>query len=73
VLWVFWIVLLVALVVITPLMVALVVLTGKEMSAGFYATLAICAGMLLSFFPLLRVVRRNRPRRFDGRAGYPGT
>jgi hypothetical protein len=70
-LWVTWIVLLVGLVIVTPLGIAVVVIQGKEMSAGFYGAFAICVGLLLGFFPLLRLVRRNRPRRFDGREGYP--
>jgi hypothetical protein len=70
-LWVTWIVLMVALLIVTPLMIAVVFIEGAEMSAGFFATLAICVGLLLGFFPLLRLVRRNRPRPFDGREGYP--
>jgi hypothetical protein len=69
-LWVTWIVLMVALLIVTPLGVAAVVIGGAEMSAGAYSAFAICAGLLLGFFPLLRLVRRNRPRRFDGREGY---
>jgi hypothetical protein len=70
-LWVTWIVSLVVLVIITPLGIATVAIEGKEMSASFHSALAICVGLLLGFFPFLRLVRRNRPRRFDGREGYP--
>jgi hypothetical protein len=69
-LWVTWIVILAGLVIVAPLMIAVVFIEGTEKSAGFYATLAILVGLLLGFFPLLRLVRRNRPRRFDGREGY---
>ena len=44
---------------------------GKDMSAGTLGMLAVCLGLLLAFYPLLRLVRRNRPHRFDGREGYP--
>jgi hypothetical protein len=70
-LWVTWIVLLAALLVVTPLALLLLVIAafrGEEISAGFIASAAICLGMLLGFFPLLRLVRRNRPRRFDPRS-----
>lgn len=70
-LWVLWIVLLVGLVVVTPLGIVVMVTEGKEMSAGFYSAFAICIGIVLGFFPLLRLIRRNRPRHFDGLDGYP--
>jgi hypothetical protein len=70
-LWIGWIAILIGLCVVTPLAIAVVVIEGKEMSPGALGALAVCAAMVLAFFPLLRLVRRNRPRRFDARAGYP--
>jgi hypothetical protein len=69
-LWVTWIAILAGLFIVAPLMIAVVFIEDTEKSAGFYATLAILIGLMLGFFPLLRLVRRNRPRRFDGSEGY---
>lgn len=70
-LWVSYVVILAALVVITPLGVALMIFlsrSGEHVAAGFTASLAICLGFLFSIGPLWRLVRRNRPQVFDPRA-----
>ena len=72
-LWMTWIAILAGLCLIAPLAVAVIVIEGKDMSPGTLGTLAVCAGMVLAFFPLLRLIRRNRPQRFDGREGTPAT
>ncbi len=70
-LWIGWLAILVGICLIAPLGVAVVVAEGKDMTPGTLGALAVCAGLVLAFFPLLRLIRRNRPRRFDGSAGYP--
>jgi hypothetical protein len=70
-LWIAWLVILAVICLVLPLGIAVVVIEGHEMSLGLLVTLSACLAMVLAFFPLLRMVRRNKPRRFDGSEGYP--
>jgi hypothetical protein len=70
-LWIAWIVLAAAIVIATPLLVILVVALwsrGEEISVSTMLAAVFCLSILLGIFPLVRVIRRNRPRPFDPRA-----
>jgi hypothetical protein len=70
-LWVGWIVIAAAIVLATPfiLLVAVALWTeGEEPSVSTVLALAFCLAMLLGIVPLVRIIRRNRPRSLDPRA-----
>ena len=72
--WITWIVILIGLLIVTPFGLIVLVVTaieGQVMSAGFFTSLAICLGLVLGIIPIWGIVKRNRPRPFDGRAGRP--
>ena len=70
-LWAFWIAIVAGGFIVAPLVVAAVIVGGKDISAGSLGALAVCVAMLAGFFPLLKLVGRNRPQRFEAREGYP--
>jgi hypothetical protein len=70
-LWALWVAVLFSLPAFALLGIVAIATQGKDMSAGTLGMLVACFGLLLAFYPLLRLVRRNRPHRFDGREGYP--
>jgi hypothetical protein len=70
-LWIGYLVALAALAIITPLgivWVAWMTLRGGQTSSGFMASLLVCIGFLFGIVPMWRLVRRNRPHRFDPRS-----
>ena len=67
-LWVTWHVLLALVLVVTPLAFAAMIYAqahDRELSPNFFIQLAVCAGVFFAFFPILRLIRRNRPQVFD--------
>jgi len=69
-LWVGWIAIAVAIVLVTPFILFVVIaLWVREEGISVSAVLALvfCLSILLGIVPLARIIRRNRPRPFDQR------
>ncbi len=70
-LWVSWAAILVGVVIVTPLallMITVSLFKGTGTPGPLLVTTAVLLGILASLLPLVRALRRNRPRRFDPRA-----
>ncbi len=74
--WWFWIALLVAVALVTPLALAIVVIelaSGRSFPAQGLITLGIVLATFLGLFGYIRHLKRNRPRRFEPRdPGWAG-
>ncbi|HTS93313.1 MAG TPA: hypothetical protein VMG55_14985 [Stellaceae bacterium] len=74
-LWLFWIVTLIGVVVVTPLLVLLIVMAAMgKIEIAFPAVIAgvLLLGILFRFRSYLRALRAGRSRRFDPKLGLAG-